>query len=608
MTTPDTSTELSDMELSIAERRLPQAVVTGALVDLQVKDADLDDPKHGAAWGPGRAIRATVLAELLTGQRASQGGRPRAVKLRGARVTGLLDLEGSTLFCPLLLEDCHFEEQVNLNEATAVVIRMPGCHLPGLTADQLKTTGNLELNRGFTARGEVRLRGAHIGGHLNLRGASLINRRGRALSADLLTVDQNLYCLDGFTAEGQVRLRGARIRGQVHLSGAELTNPSSGALLADVLTVDQSFLCGDGDPFVAKGEVRLRGARIGGVLDLSHASLTKTDGPDGVALGGEGLNAGYGIWCRDNFTAHGKINLNGARTGGVLDLNGARLTNPDGPVLFADGLNAEYGMHCGRGFTAHGEVRVATSRIGGKLDLSDATLANPEGVALNLEAANLAALLLPKQRPDGAVNLTNARVGAFTDDPASWPKELQLRGFVYDTLEHGDTRRRDRRQRLQLLKRHPGRYTPQIYDQLAATYRKAGREEAARKVAIAKQWRRRTAIGPAGKFANWLLYLTVGYGYRTWLAGVWLAGLTGLGTWVFSNAYPAHMIATRMHPPAFHAFAYTLNVLLPIVDLGQKSAWQAQGSALYWSWALTGAGWVLTTAVVAGLTGVLKRD
>lgn len=44
------------------------------------------------------------------------------------------------------------------------------------------------------------------------------------------------------------------------------------------------------------------------------------------------------------------------------------------------------------------------------------------------------------------------------------------------------------------------------------------------------------------------------------------------------------------------------------MDLGQKSAWEPQGNALYWSWALTGAGWVLTTAVVAGLTGILKRD
>jgi hypothetical protein len=81
-----------------------------------------------------------------------------------------------------------------------------------------------------------------------------------------------------------------------------------------------------------------------------------------------------------------------------------------------------------------------------------------------------------------------------------------------------------------------------------------------------------------------------------------------LGTWVFSGAYPARMIAISSHPPAFHAAAYAFDLLLPVIGLGQKSAWQPQGSALYWSWVLTGAGWVLTTAVVAGLTGILKRD
>jgi hypothetical protein len=147
-----------------------------------------------------------------------------------------------------------------------------------------------------------------------------------------------------------------------------------------------------------------------------------------------------------------------------------------------------------------------------------------------------------------------------------------------------------------------------VYDQLAAAYLRTGYEEAARKVRIAKQWHRRAVLNPAGRLLNWLLYVTVGYGYRTWLAGAWLAGLIAIGTWVFSHAYPDNMTPVSTHPPAFHALAYTLDVLVPIVNLGQQNAWQPQDSALYWSWALTGAGWVLTTAVVAGLTGILKRD
>ena len=159
--------------------------------------------------------------------------------------------------------------------------------------------------------------------------------------------------------------------------------------------------------------------------------------------------------------------------------------------------------------------------------------------------------------------------------------------------------------RLQWLTRHPDRYIPQICNQLAAAYQRAGNKQGARRVAVAQQRRRRLRFSPL----SWLWYLTVGYGYRPWLAGAWIIALAALGTAVFGHAYPAHMIATTPNPPSFNATAYALDLLLPVIGFGQKSAWQPQGPAYqYWSWAFTGAGWVLTTAVVAGLTGILKRD
>jgi hypothetical protein len=199
------------------------------------------------------------------------------------------------------------------------------------------------------------------------------------------------------------------------------------------------------------------------------------------------------------------------------------------------------------------------------------------------------------------VDLTNTKVGHFADDPASWPKTLHLRGFAYDSLVNDQV---SVRTRLGRLGRHPGGYTPQLFDQLAAAYRRSGHEDAARRVAIAKQMHSRALLNPL----NWLWYVTVGYGYRTWLAGGWLAALVVLGTWIFSRAYPAHMLATSTHPPAFHALAYTLDTVLPVLNLHEKSSWQPEGTSLYWAWALTGAGWALTAAVVAALTGILKRD
>lgn len=318
MITPDMSHRLRDDELNAPERRLIRTAAAGALLDL-------------GDSGDDRAVRAELLVELLSGERPSQNGRVRAVKLRGARITGVLDLEATEVVCPLLLADCRFEEPVSLREAAVPALYLPGCQVPGLAAEQLRTAGNLELNHGFTADGEVTLLGARVGGKLSLSGARLVNPGGRALNADRLTVEQGMFCREGFTAEGEVRLLGARITGQLDLSRACLSNPGGKALQANWLTVEQYMLCTEG--FTTDGEISLSGAQLAH-LDLSGTCLTNRDGR---TVNGYGLSVTQDIVCRDGFASEGQINLAGARVGGRLALDGARLVNPNGQVLSAPG-------------------------------------------------------------------------------------------------------------------------------------------------------------------------------------------------------------------------------------------------------------------------------
>ncbi|GAA1785211.1 hypothetical protein [Actinomadura chokoriensis] len=714
-------------ELGEAERRLVEAAATGAWADVRA-GAQAD-----------RVVRADLLAELLTGERAPEGRRPRAVKLRGARIAGALDLEAAELACPLLLDGCGFDTAIVLSEASAPSVRLPGCRAPALIADQLRTTGNLELDRGFTAarihlvgadiggtadlsdavlrapgstalvadgltvaqdmvcrnltaHGEIRLPGAHVRGVLTFDGATLANPGGRALTADGFTVEQSMHCRDGFTAHGEVHLRGAVINGTLALDGARLDAPGADALAAARLTVGHDAFCRG---LSAHGEVRLPGARIGGRLDLTRAHLTApgaavltadrlavgdgvlaegltSDGetrltgariggtlvlagarlsapgaralnaegltvdqdldatggfraegevrlvrariggalnlddavlaaPGGRALTADSLTIGQSAYCR-RLSAEGEARLIGAAIGGVADFSGARLAAPERRALYAVRLSVGGDLMCRRGFTAEGGLQLSGARVAGQIDLTDAVLAGARHQALDLTAAAAQALILrPRQVPEGIVDLTDTQVGAYEDDHRTWPATILLRGFTYGAL----TGEADVRARLRWASRHRGGYTPQIYDQLAAAYLRAGHEVTARRVAIAKQWRRRTVLSPPGKLVNWLLYLTVGYGYRTWLAALWLAALAALGTQLFA---PDQMTKAATTAPPFNALGYTLDVLLPIGDLGQQKAWRPDGAAQYWSWAFIAAGWILSTAVVAGLTGILKRN
>jgi hypothetical protein len=590
---------LADAELTEPERRLVLAASIGELVDLRAGDVDLDDPSQGGRWDAARTVRADLLAELLTGRRQSGTGPVRAVKLGGARITGVLDLEAARLACPLLLDGCSVDQPVNLKEAWAGAIRLPGSHVPGISADQLHTEGNLELNSGFTASAEIGLSGAHIGGRLDLSAATVTSPSGPAVDADGLTVEQSMSA-DGFTAHGEVRLSGAHIGGRLGLDNARLDGAGGPALGADGLTVRLSMFCRDG--FTAHGEVRLRTAQIGGQLNFIGASLTS---PGGRALAALGLTVGQDMFCH-RLSAEGEIRMTGARIGGQLDFSGASLTNPGGYALAARGLTVGQDIYFTDGFTAGGQVQLRGARIGGRLDFAGASLADPGGQAVSLEGVSAAALcLLPRTPPDGVVDLTNARAGSFYDDQATWPAAMRLRGFAYDKLENDAVSVTDR---LAWLGRSEGGYIPGLYDQLAGAYRRAGRVAAARRTGVAKDLGRRSELTWPGKAWNSLLYVTVGYGYRNWLAGVWLGVLLVLGSLVFASAYPSHMHRAAPVVPAFQPVIYALDVLLPIVNLGQRQAWVPQGLALACSWLLTGAGWVLTTAVVAGLTNALKRD
>ena len=60
--------------------------------------------------------------------------------------------------------------------------------------------------------------------------------------------------------------------------------------------------------------------------------------------------------------------------------------------------------------------------------------------------------------------------------------------------------------------------------------------------------------------------------------------------------------------PAFQPFFYTLDLLLPVVSLHVRDAWNAHGAAQVWSVVFIIMGWILATAVVLSLTGLLKRD
>ncbi len=95
------------------------------------------------------------------------------------------------------------------------------------------------------------------------------------------------------------------------------------------------------------------------------------------------------------------------------------------------------------------------------------------------------------------------------------------------------------------------------------------------------------------------------YGYRPGRAAMWMAVLWAAGALLFAQ-HDAKAIKADEHPE-WNPPLYALDLLLPVIDLGQEGQWMMTG---YWQWgsaALVLLGWILATTVAAGASRLLRR-
>jgi hypothetical protein len=188
----------------------------------------------------------------------------------------------------------------------------------------------------------------------------------------------------------------------------------------------------------------------------------------------------------------------------------------------------------------------------------------------------------------------------------------------------------------------------QPYLQLAAVYRATGSDAVARRILFEmrkREWAQRTEAPPGGapagrrirrrllQLAGFLYRITVGYGYRLQLALYWLVGLWLAGMVVFAALAPAVqpdprpvldatgrtsgcVVMPEADPVAvqpgycghFSPALYSLDLLVPVVDLGQKSAWHYRDTGLQVvADILQVAGWILATAAATAALGLVGR-
>lgn len=517
-----------------------------------------------------RTVRAEFLRFLILGGddfRLHETG----LRINGADVTGTLDLEGCRIPRDIALTDCRFDSSPVLRSAIIDNLFLDGSALPGLQADRLEARGGISICSA-TVTGEIRLRGARLGGNVEADGATIAVPDGIAFDAD------------GLEARGNIQYRGANISGG--------------------------------------------------------------------------------------------INLAGVRLGGDLNVAGARIERPGEVVLNGGGIAARGDMAL-RGANIIGEVRLVGAHFGGDVDCTSATLSQPGGHALRLIRARIEGAFFLRQGAsiDGTLDLTATSIGAIDDEQACWPKEgdLRLNRCQYGAIIGGpiDAKSRLRWLARQVSKRGEGEFWPQPYEQLSTVLREMGHDDEARAVLIVKEKLQRRARRLRTKnplllavraVNDAVLAVTVRYGRQPLLALVWLMLFWAIGVVVFHQAEQNSALKpnspvvlrslewtmcsiekteSRYMPssgqvmtgraaagqtqlscflnqpeaasyPEFSSWMYSLDVMLPVLEIGQKQYWRPDPAkpsgtpTLTYYYFLSVIGWTLSLLAVAGFSGLVK--
>ncbi|MDU8929452.1 hypothetical protein RXV86_18850 [Alisedimentitalea sp. MJ-SS2] len=453
----------------------------------------------------------------------------------------------------------------------------------------------------------LRLRGAWIDGPLDLQGVDV-------------TYDLSLTAC---RLPAPVEMVNARLRG-LFFSGCDMAG-----IAGDHVRLDGALFLRAGT--VVNGEIGLAGARIAGDLQLCDLEIT-SPGQDAVFA--------------PSMRVEGSVFL-----GNYPYSNGETTLAADGAVFMASTVVGHDLFITNCALAAKADV------IGGVFQGSEEHGADN---VLSLARAQIGGILYFKdnQITQGIVSLAGTHVARFRDEPegpgASYP--IRLDGFTYDDFSrHAET---DLKVRLAWLERRPEdtEFTAQPYEQLARVLQHMGHRVDARTVLMRKEKilrleNRRAMRNPARRGVVWaadsVMRWAVGYGYRPGRVlalavvlilalGVFFQKIWAAGD-ITPNAAPilvskGWVAATESHPenPAafwsqkgqagqdwetFQGFAYAADIVIPIVNLGQESAWAPSTSRSPWGqagwwirWFAKAAGWIITALGAAAVTGAVRND
>lgn len=496
-------------------------------------------------------LRAVILGRPWTADEAVAPVHERGLIVEQGIVEGELDLENTTIACPLTFVRTIFLARVDLAHATTRSITFDHCKLSWVFAPLIEMRGDLDLV-GSVLAGEVRVTNARIGGDLKANGARL-NPDNLPVADDIAPGEHDVRSLDtqaagrrwakpgyglraqGATIEGiveieaastgRLRFASATINGSVSLDGSTLTAPRT---LAPIPVDPEDRPTPPPPPHTSSSGKRIRMLRRSRAHDEPPppVELDPRNEPHALLADNAVINGSVSLSGKGpkRFLAHGLVQLKGTEIAGSLMMRGsileAHIDGRAGPItrqpsaMIADGLTVGQSIEF-EDFYAKGRMSLAGARIGAHLIIEGASFdagPQPRQSSSSVERADerYRAITLRGARiggdfrtrglsVNGPISLRGASVDVLDDDPRDLIRArfrgLILDGFTYNRLanfsDHGTRRAWLCCQRPADLGRS---FKPQPWEQLIRVLTQMGHMRDARVIAMKREAQLRRKI------------------------------------------------------------------------------------------------------------------
>jgi hypothetical protein len=586
--------------------------------------------------------------------------------MRNAKIGGELDIKRIKVKKKARLDSLSVEGSLSISEACGFdEVDLSNAKIGGkLVIEDVQITNLFDLNGIYVHRDfyinektiftKVNMTGAEIGGQFILSNTNIseeLNVNGASVGGD--------FFISGDSGFKNINLIGAKIDGQLSIEESRVTElmdmesikvgsevfirekvELNGLNMAGATIGSDLVICGTR----VKGKLNMGGLSVG--LDLVlYCDRTGPESSPGVTEFGEismrSVKVGGRLQMR-NIIVNGKLNMDDLSISQQSEIKGGSkfleiqmIGATVGAQLDLISIKVEKNLEM-QSIRVCQNIFIRNSDFGGRVSLIDSTIDGSLMISsnnfthLDLGGTNIRAELqigedgifgqerkINKWTGKSCLNLSNVKAGSVSDGGEdSWPEKIDFDGLIYSGLGRGargdvnnnDINKRDDGWYVRwLLKEDP--FSSQPYYQLAEVLSKAGRSEISNGILYAAKERERALAFKKGLWSKWfglsMLNWTIGYGYgaRYFRSLIWVIALIIIGILVVGTVETGAM----RHASMLDKFGFSLDTLIPVIKFNDKYKLDFHGWQLLYFYCHKIMGFILSSFVVAGLSGITKE-